>query len=57
MKFRMICSKYEPRQSSLSEVMDSEGCAYLNVQQGFFLKAFGSERVKYSQKPLKPPEK
>ena len=37
--------------------MDSEECAHLNVQQGFFLKAFGSERVKYSQKLLKPPEK
>ena len=42
----MICRKYEPHHSSLSEVIDSKRCAYLNVQQGFFLKAFGSERVK-----------
>ena len=42
----MRCRKYEPHKFSLSEVMDSERCADLNVQQGFFLKAFNSERVK-----------
>ena len=46
MKFPMICRKYEPHKSSVSEFIDSERYAYLNVQQGFFLKPFGSERVK-----------
>ena len=31
MKFPIICTKYEPHKSSLSEVIDSERCAYLNV--------------------------
>ena len=53
----MMCRKYDPHKSRLSEVIDSKRCAYINVQQGFFLKDFGSERVKQSQKLLKPPKK
>ena len=34
----MICRKYDPHKSSLSEVTDFEKCADLNGSQGFLLK-------------------
>ena len=43
--------------SYISEVVDSERCASLNAEQGFFLKLFGSERVNESQKLLGSTEK
>ena len=30
--------KNEPHRSNISEVLDSERCAHLNAEQGFFLK-------------------
>ena len=36
--FQCSEEKNEPHRLSVSEVIDSEICAYLNVSQGFFLK-------------------
>ena len=34
----MFCKKTKPDRSIISEVIDSEMCAYLNASQGFFIK-------------------
>ena len=53
----MFWKKNEPHSSSISKVIDSEKCAYLNASQGFFWKAYCSERVNESQKLLQYAEK
>ena len=49
----MFWNKNEPHSSSISEVIDSEICAWLHVHKtASFWKAYCSERVNESQKLL-----
>ena len=51
----MFSDKKKPDQSSISEVIESERCAYLIASEGLFL--FRSEPVNESQKLRKTAEK
>ena len=56
-KIPLFWIKNEPHRSSISEVIDSKRCAYLNTNRDFFWKPFGSERINESQKLIKSAEK
>ena len=56
-KFSMFWKKKQPDKSSISEVIDSKRCAYLNAKKGLFAKTLCSERVNMSQNFLKSAEK